>query len=151
VVHRAETWVPGQARCALSAGESRRSIPSSALEVSVGYSLRRGGRGGEERSAVAYDMRGARSCRQVKRGSDTDSAGRSKLCSHCPTPLPDVLSSIPAWRVQCWGGLVEEGDAHDWVEGGAGGLSTTAPLRYCFLAADGLQGLREAASDLSFC
>ena len=117
----------------------------------MGYSLRRGGRGGEERSAVAYVMRGARSCRQVKRGSDTDSAGRSKLCSHCPTPLPDVLSSIPAWRVQCWGGLVEEGDALHWVEGGVGGLSTTAPLRYCFLAADGLQGLREAATDLSFC
>ena len=84
-MHGAETWVSGQARCALSAGESRRSIPSSAPEVSVGYSLRGGGRGGEETSAVAYDMRGARSCRHVKRGSDTDSAGRGKLC----TPLPD--------------------------------------------------------------
>ena len=42
------------------------------------------------------------------------------------------------------------GDALHWVEGGVGGLSTTAPLRYYFLAADGLQGLREAAIDLSF-
>ena len=41
----AETWDFGQDRCALSAGESRRSIPSSALEVRVGCPLRGGGEG----------------------------------------------------------------------------------------------------------